>query len=159
MGRGPVDEVEVDIVGAEPLEAFIEGLERGVIALAVVPQLRRQEDVAACDAGLAKAFADAFLVFIDCGRVDVAIADLQSLAHRGCRFRVRRLPDAEADLRDGLAVVEFDLGLIHGVAPLWGGRAGDENAQSSDLLPHLHLKRRVSSDLLHSPNSEKWRVL
>ncbi len=50
MRGWPVDEVKIDIIGAEPLQAGIKGLQRLIIALVVVPELGREKDLATGDA-------------------------------------------------------------------------------------------------------------
>jgi len=40
-----VDQVQVDVVGAQSLQAGVEGAERRVVAVAVVVQFRREEDL------------------------------------------------------------------------------------------------------------------
>ncbi len=51
MRRRPVDEVEIDVIGAEAFQAFVESAQGGVEALPVVPELRGQEDLATVYAG------------------------------------------------------------------------------------------------------------
>ena len=49
LRRRPMDEVEVDIVELEPLQAFARGAERGLVAVRVVPELGGDERLAARD--------------------------------------------------------------------------------------------------------------
>src|SRR3954468_3002613 len=53
LRSGPVDEVEVDDVEAEPLLAVVERAERGVVAVVGVPDLRRDEDLVTREAAVA----------------------------------------------------------------------------------------------------------
>ena len=102
LGRGPVDEVEVerqDRLAAEAFDGGVEGLLRRVGPLVVVPDLRREEDVAARHVGGGDALPDAFFVVVDAGGVDAAVADLQGFLHGGGCAVVLDLPDTEAQLR------------------------------------------------------------
>ncbi len=107
----PMDQVEVDVLEAEPLHARIEGAERRVVAVIVVPQLRRDEHLAARKAARAEALADVDLVAVDARRVDVAVpageGGADGLPGRGA---ARRLPHAEADDGDGAAAPEGEGG-------------------------------------------------
>ena len=58
--------------------------------------------------------ADALFVAVDRGGVDVAVADLERLAHGALGLVGRHLEDAVAELRDGVAVVEFECRNRHG---------------------------------------------
>src|SRR5262249_30292258 len=63
---GPVDDVEVDVVDAEPLEA---ALRLGLRVLAGGVELRRDEDLLARDAAVAQRAPDAALVAVRLGGV------------------------------------------------------------------------------------------
>ena len=114
-----MDEVEVEVVEAEPLQARVEGAQRGVATLVVVPDLGRHEQVVAVDAGLGDGLADGGLVVVELGGVDVSVADLES-GRDGCLGLGRGdLEDAEPDLRDLDAVVEGQGGYL-------GGQMGED---------------------------------
>ncbi len=88
-------QVEVDLVEAEPLEA--EGqLSRGVAPARV--ELRRYEHLVAGDATVAEALANAALVAVELGGVDVPVPELERPAHRVfARRSVGYLPNAQAE--------------------------------------------------------------
>ena len=101
LGRhGPVDEVEVDDLLAQALGGRVEGAQRGLVAVLVVPDLGGQEDLLARDVGAGECPADAVLVLVGRCGVDAAVADLESGGHGIGHLGVRDLPDAEAELRD-----------------------------------------------------------
>ncbi len=106
----PVDEVQVDVLEAEPLERRVHRGEGLLRALVVVEQLRRDEELVARDAGVGDRLADAFLVAVDRRGVDVAVADLERVADDPLRLGRVDLEDAEAELGDGVAVVERESG-------------------------------------------------
>src|SRR5690606_23868079 len=66
------------------------------------------EDLVAWDAGLADRGADALLVAVAGGGVDVAVAGLEGGEGRGVGLVVAHLEHAEPDLRDRVAVVHRD---------------------------------------------------
>src|SRR4029077_1283510 len=102
--RRPVDDVEVDLVDAEALEAV---LRLGLRVLAAGIELRRDEDVLARHAALAQGAPDARLVAVRLRRVDVAVAELKRPPHRARALRaVRDLPDSAPEQRDLVAVGE-----------------------------------------------------
>ena len=93
----PVDEVEVDVVDPEPLDA-VGGLSERVAPAGV--ELRRDEHLVARDAALAQRSADARLVSVRLRGVDVAVPQLQGRADRvHARGSVRYLPHAESEQR------------------------------------------------------------
>jgi hypothetical protein len=99
-----VDDVEVDLIQTEPLEALLR-LEHGV--LAPREELRRDEDLLPRDAAVAQRPSDARLVAIGLRGVDVAVAELERPADGPeCEQAVRRLPDAESQSRHPRAVGE-----------------------------------------------------
>ncbi|EPE03565.1 hypothetical protein F503_06738 [Ophiostoma piceae UAMH 11346] len=73
-GDGPVDEIEVEVVGLEVGERGVE-LARGIGGAVVrVPELAGDEDLVARDAGRLDAGADFLLVLVDGGAVEVLVA-------------------------------------------------------------------------------------
>ncbi len=80
--------------------ARVERMERGVVAVVVVPQFRRDEHFSTWNATLAHAFADVLLVAVDTCGVDVSIADAERREYHVARDgAARRLPHTEPDLR------------------------------------------------------------
>src|SRR3954452_17756336 len=102
---GPVDDVQVDLLDAQALEAALRLL-LGVPGRARI-ELRRDEDLVARHAAVANGAADARLVPVGLRRVDVAVAELERPADRVLALgTVRDLPDAQAEERDLVAVGE-----------------------------------------------------
>jgi hypothetical protein len=101
-----VDQVEVQVVQAEQLQALVEGAERLVVAVVGVPQLGGDEQLVPGNAR--DRLADAFLVAVGRGGVDAAVAGLQCRGDRVEGLLLRDLEDAEAELRHLDAVVELD---------------------------------------------------
>jgi hypothetical protein len=122
-GQRPVDQVEVDVVRAQPQQALLQRADGLVPAVPVVGQLGGQEHVLAGQAGLGERLPDALLVAVHLRGVDVPVARVERLAHRLRGVLRRDLEDAEADLGDLDAVVEPDARDRHaGGYPF--GRAG-----------------------------------
>jgi len=73
-----VDDVQVDVVDAKPLEAA-----RGLLDRVFVPgiELGRDENLVARDAALAEALPHASLVAVSLSGVDVSIAELERPAN------------------------------------------------------------------------------
>ncbi|MGW5038993.1 hypothetical protein ACWEQK_12690 [Streptomyces parvulus] len=92
-----MDEVEVDLVHAEPVEALVEGAQDlgggFVTVLRLRPQLGGEEHIAALDAGLLRAdaqfFADNVVIGVDLGGVDVPIPGREGVPDGG-RGSVRK---------------------------------------------------------------------
>ena len=101
-----MDQEQVDVVEAELLERAGERLAGVVGAVVAVVELAGDEHLAAVDAGGADRLADAPLVAVHLGGVDVAVADLEGRRHGLGGVLGRDLEDAEAELRDRVAVVE-----------------------------------------------------
>src|SRR5439155_27200201 len=88
----PVDEVEVDPVHPEPAQAL---LCLGLRVLGPRIELRRDEHLVSRQPAVAKRLADALLVAVALGRIDVAIAQLERPAHGVFRLLAGMdLPDA-----------------------------------------------------------------
>src|SRR5699024_4242815 len=101
-----------------------ERAQRGFVALGLVGDLRGHEHLVAGQARRLQRPAHAFLVAVGAGGVDVAVAGQESLGHDLGGDVVLHLPDAEAELGDGAAVVESQGGRAgHGVPPDRGGAA------------------------------------
>jgi hypothetical protein len=105
-----VHEVQVDAVESEPVEALADRGTRLVAVVAVVPQLRGDEQLSRGDAAAGDGRADARFVAVDRRGVDVAVADLEAFADRALRVRRRNLEHAVAELGDVVAVVELNRG-------------------------------------------------
>ena len=106
----PVDQVEVDVVEPESLEARLEGGQGRVVALLRVPQLGGDEDVLAGQARGGERRADAGLVAVGGGGVDVAVAGVKRLLDDPLGVLGRDLEDAEPELGNLDAIVERESG-------------------------------------------------
>ena len=108
----PVNQVQVNVVGAQLLQGRLERLKSALVALIGVPQLGGEEDVLTSHAGVSDSAAYARLVAVNSGGVDVAVADLQGGGHDLLGDLVLNLPHAVAQLRNGSAVVELYVGYV-----------------------------------------------
>jgi hypothetical protein len=79
----------------------------------VVPELGREEKFAARDAAPRDRRADALLVAVDRGGVDVPVPDREGFGHGALGVGRRNLEDAVAELGDVVAVVELHRGDRH----------------------------------------------
>src|SRR5207302_7508618 len=99
---GPVDQVEVDLLHAEALEAPLR-LRRRVLRAGV--ELRREEDVFARDAAVLQRASDARLVPVCLRGVDVAIAGLERPPNGVLGVRAgAHLPYAQAEERQLVSI-------------------------------------------------------
>jgi hypothetical protein len=108
-----VDEVQVDVVEPELLEREVHGVDDGLRPLVAVPQLGRDEQLVARDAGFLDRAADALLVAVGGSGVDVPVSDLERVADDALSSVRIDEEDAEAELRDAVAVIELDRGNRH----------------------------------------------
>ena len=99
-GHGPVDEVEVDVVHLEAIEAVLQRALGLVEAVAVVEALGRDEDVVAVEARGVDGLPDGGLVAVGRGGVDVPVAREQRAGGGLSGLLGRHLEDPEAELRD-----------------------------------------------------------
>ncbi len=99
-----MDEVQVDVVETEPVEASFE-LDGGIGEGGM--ELCRHEHLVSGDSAVAQRPTDAFLVAVCLGGVDVAVSRLERRADRFLAFgSVRYLPGAEAEHRHPASVVK-----------------------------------------------------
>lgn len=114
----PVDQVQVNIVEAEALEARVDALGDALVPRVV--ELGGDPDLGARDAAVADAGADLGLVAVGERRVDVAVAVLEGREDGVVHLVRGRLPGAEADDGDLRARVE-GRGAPGGVSVCWDG--------------------------------------
>ena len=108
----PVDEEQVDVVGAELLSVCVERASRVVGFVEAVVELAGDVHLGAVEAGVADALPDAALVLVHLRGIDVAIADVQRrLDGLGGVVGVD-LKHAEAELWDACAVIEVMVGTL-----------------------------------------------
>jgi hypothetical protein len=93
-----VDQVEVDVLEPEPVQALVESLQRRVVPLLGVPQLGRDEDLLARQPRGSQRGADALLVPVGGGGVDVSVAGFERLLDHILGLGWRDLEDAKAKL-------------------------------------------------------------
>ena len=79
-GHRPVDQVQIDVLQLEPLEARLARPLGLLVAVVVVPALGRDEDLLAIESRGVDRLADGALVAVSRGRVDVAVADASARA-------------------------------------------------------------------------------
>jgi hypothetical protein len=106
-GLGPVDQVEVDVLGAQSPQAALEPRPCPVAPVVAVPHLRRHEHLFACEAAACNRVRDAGLVVVRGGCVDRAVARIERLQDRVGGLLGRDLEHAESELRDPVAVVHL----------------------------------------------------
>jgi len=117
----PVDQEQVDVIGAQCLQAVVERPARVVREVVRVAQLGGEEDLAAGHAGLGDRLADFLLVPVRLRGVDMPVADLQGGAHGRGGLARRDQEHPETELRDHPAVVQHDCGYVgHGGCSLLG---------------------------------------
>jgi hypothetical protein len=73
--QGPVDQEEVDALDVEVGEGLVEGSEGIVVAVAVVVEFARHEDVGPVETRSGDGLADLLLVAVHLRGVDVAVPD------------------------------------------------------------------------------------
>ena len=128
----PVQQQQVDVVDAEPLERLLgvalDQLRRGVR----VRHLRGQEDLVPRHAAVGDPAPDLALVLVRARGVDLAVSDLQRVPHAVRRIRPRDQPSPEPEGRNARAL---DLDRLVSVA----------HARSRIPLLRLATSRAISS--------------
>ena len=102
-----MDEVEVDEVQPEPVQARPQRLLRRVGPLVPAAQLGGDEHLLPGEAGVGDALTDAALVLVAGGGVDEAVADVEGLADDPPRLLVGQAGGAQPELGDRDTVVEL----------------------------------------------------
>ena len=75
-GIGPVDQIQIQVIGVEVFQRGVDSVLNILGPVAVVPQLRGDEDLRSRDATLLNAGGDSWLCAVDSRGVDVAVAGL-----------------------------------------------------------------------------------
>ncbi len=144
LRRRPVDQIEVDRLQAQAVQALVEGRERRVVALVVVPQLRGQEHRLAPKLGRRDPLAHPPLVGVGRRRIDRSIAGLQRRPDHRRGVVLWRAPDPQSELRHHAAIVQRHMRLLdrHRVISSWGcwrwptpSRAGFALGRTNGALP------------------------
>ena len=102
----PVDEVKVERVEAEPVHARVEGAQRGVEAVVVLPDLGGDEELLPRHGRPAHGAPHLRLVRVERGRVEVPVPEVDRGTAERLRIAGRHLVQSQAELRDHGAVVE-----------------------------------------------------
>ena len=105
-----MDEVQVHVVEAEPLQRRLERALCVVLAGLLNPELGGDEQFAARDAATGDGSADGFFVLVGGGGVARAVAGVECVRHGLLRLLGGDLVDAEAECWHLDAVVEGELG-------------------------------------------------
>jgi hypothetical protein len=100
-----VDQVEVQVVELEPLHAGVEREQSLIVALVVVPELGRDENLLARHPRLDDRGAHLRLIAINGGRIDVSVTGLECGEHRALGLAAG-LPHTEPDLGHACAAAE-----------------------------------------------------
>lgn len=138
-----MDQVEVKIIKAEPLQGLLESALAALVAGVADPDLRRDEKLLAGHAALFDGAANGFFVAVDRCRVDKAVAGGERIEHRLLAFGgIRDLIDAEAEKGHPDAVRK--LCVFHLESPLYQGAAKPGLQRSFDAD---HFMRRASSGI------------
>jgi hypothetical protein len=105
-GVRPVDQMEVYVVGAEALERAADRGDRVVVRVVASGHLRGDPHLLAGQPGAANRLAHLALVLVVHRGVEQAVAGLECLSHRLDAVLAPQRDRAEADRREGGAVVE-----------------------------------------------------
>jgi len=104
---GPVDQVEVHIIGAQFFEALVECPERIVKAVLRVPEFRGDKEILSLPAARGDSLSHVLLVPVNGSRIDVDVAGVERRVHRTDQFLfVLHLPDAQTEARHLHAVAQ-----------------------------------------------------
>ncbi len=106
---GPVDKEEIDLRQAQARQAFRGRALQLASSEMIRPDFGGDEDVAARNAGGTQPLPHLTFVFVDLGRVDMAVADAQRLFDHARAGASAQFPVAEPDRRNGRAVCVDEL--------------------------------------------------
>ena len=99
-----MNEEEVDLLEAELFHCLVEILQCEIARVSAVVELAGDEEFASRHACLANRLPHAFFVVVALGGVDRAVAGLDGVRDHVRGDRIVDLPDAQPELRDGVAV-------------------------------------------------------
>ena len=136
-----MDEEQIDVVEAERGQRAVKRGARVVGAVEAVVELARDEDLASVEAEGANRLADAALVAVHLRGVDMPVADLEGLRDGFGGVAGRDLKDAEAELWDGVTVVEVD-----------GRHGGRAFARLLSRCVHAHSVLRITRGCPTTPS-------
>ena len=114
-GYRPVDEIEVDVVQPEVVEAGLEGTAGAAAAVVCIPKLGSDEQLVAREPRRGERGSDTPFVSVFARGVDAAVAKLESGADGGDGVGIAHARHAEAETGHSNAVVECrygDCGII-----------------------------------------------
>src|SRR6478752_5122434 len=110
LARRPVDQVQIDVVQPEPLEADLQRILGRLKTQIRGRELGSDEQFLTGDARRGDRPAHRFLIAVGGRGVDQPVAGFQRRRHGLLGLGIRQLTDAEADHRDRVLVVESDGG-------------------------------------------------
>src|SRR5438552_4773068 len=140
--HGPVDQVQVDVVEAELAATLLERPQRRLVAVVVVPELRRDEDLFPRDPALPDRGPEIPFVPVELRGIEMAVPDFEGVCDRLARLLSGSgLPHAEAEDRHLVPVVQGDA-IFHGQAHR---RTDDARATSTLTADDLTISGCLSS--------------
>src|SRR2546425_3453555 len=144
----PVDEIQIDIVEAEFAAALFERPQRRLVAMVVVPELRRDEDLVPRDAALADRDSKIAFVPVQLRGIEQAVSALQA-DRDGISGRLpgAGLPHPEAQDRHPVPVVQRDARSEGQAHPRTDGTRATSTLTADDLTTSecLSSDRRTAS--------------
>src|SRR5512143_1184079 len=81
-----MDQVEIDIAEAQAIEGSVEGLQRGVIAMVVIPELGGDEDFFARESAVTDRPPHIFFIAVETRGIYKTVAGFESRPYRLIRF-------------------------------------------------------------------------
>ncbi|MNS69628.1 hypothetical protein D3C72_1029450 [compost metagenome] len=100
----PMQQQQVDIIGLQLFQAFIDGGEEGLVLVVLDPDLGGEKHLAACNARSSNGFADLGFVAVDLGGIDMAKTGLQRMRNDAQDIGAGNAEGAEAERRDRSAI-------------------------------------------------------
>ena len=151
-GVRPVDQVEVDVVDPQGLQALLETGTGQVVAVVLVMELGGEEDLASRDAALGDALPHALLVEVRCGGIDVSIPRLQGQAYAvPGHDAAGDLPGAESDLGDLHPIAHGDFLHTSTIPQVWGNAKQRETGWMQSVFPFVRPSLFVPKFLRYYP--------
>lgn len=105
-----MDQIQIDVLEPQALKASVEGVERLIVAVVIVPQLGGHEHLAAVELAARDGLADSLLVPVGGSGVDRAVTHLEGGGDGVRGVLLWNLEDTKAELRDLVAVGEVEVG-------------------------------------------------
>src|SRR5699024_5540987 len=112
FGYGPVNEIEIDIIEPELVQAGFKCLARFLVTVIRVPDLGGDEDVITRQAGVAQAGANPTFVVVHGGGIDAPVAQIEGRADDAWSDVVVNLPDAATELGSVTSIVKGNVRVV-----------------------------------------------